>query len=72
MYGDDILDLTVREAIAKGFHLVKTGKLDDEKVRELRQRLAEGYSQKAVAQMFGVTVGTVSHIATGRRWAHVV
>ena len=72
MYGDDILDLTVREALKRGFHLVKTGKLDEDQVRTIKRLLNEGYAQKSIAERFGVTIGTISHIATGRRWGHVV
>ena len=71
VHNEEIMDLTVREALAQGYHLVKTSKLDEDKVRQIRVMLQDGFSQKAVASKFDITVGTVSHIATGRRWAHV-
>lgn len=46
-------------------------KLTEEKVREIRRRLAIGESTTSIARDFGVTQAMVSHIRTGRKWALV-
>ncbi len=46
-------------------------KLNEEKVTEIRARLAAGESVKAVATAFGVSWMTVSRIRRAIRWTHV-
>lgn len=46
-------------------------KLRDDDVRMIRRALASGLVQAEVARQFGVSQGTVAHIATGRKWSHV-
>lgn len=46
-------------------------KLTDEKVREIRRRVAAGETQRAVAKEFGVTYGNVSLIVNRGTWSHV-
>lgn len=48
-----------------------TTKLDPERVLAIREAVAQGGSQRAVARTFGVSQPTVHHIAAGRTWAHV-
>ena len=46
-------------------------KLTDDNVREIRRRLADGETHKAIAATFGVSYGKIGHIASGRNWRHV-
>lgn len=46
-----------------------TAKLSRHDVAAIRERLAAGESQTALARLYGVTTGTINHIATGRNWA---
>ena len=47
-------------------------KLTDAAVREIRRRRAAGASLKSIAADFGISDRTVSKIARGDRWAHVL
>jgi hypothetical protein len=47
------------------------GKLNDEKVREIRLRLLAGETQQSIAERFGVDQTMVSLIHRNRKWAHV-
>ena len=47
------------------------GSLAEEDVREIRNRLASGESQRAIAARFGVHSSNISLISSGRIWAHV-
>ena len=46
-------------------------RLNEDKVREIRFRVARGESQKAVAASLGVTDGMVNHVVHRRAWRHV-
>jgi FixJ family two-component response regulator len=46
-------------------------KLNDEKVREIRNRVAAGESQSKIASSFNVSQATVCLVALRKRWAHV-
>jgi DNA-directed RNA polymerase specialized sigma24 family protein len=46
-------------------------KLSPSQVREVRQLLADGLSQRAIAQRMGVSPSTVGSIKTGRTWIDV-
>ncbi len=46
-------------------------RLDEERVAEIRQRLAMGHTQRAVAADCGVTAGTIQAIHEGRTWRSV-
>lgn len=43
-------------------------KLSQGQVGEIRLLIAEGLTQASIAKQFGVTLGAISHIATGRNW----
>lgn len=47
-------------------------KLDEDKVRIIKQMLREGYTQRAIAKEFGVHFGTISLIKLGYTWSYVV
>lgn len=46
--------------------------LTEDDVREIRRLISAGKTQKEIAAHFGVKKATVSAIATGRNWKHVV
>lgn len=46
-------------------------KLREDEILQVRALLATGLSQKVIAAKFSVCVPLISHIKTGRRWAHV-
>jgi len=46
-------------------------KLTIANVKTIRQLLSEGNTQQVVADQFGVSRSTISHIANGRSWRHV-
>ena len=41
------------------------------KVLEIKHLLTGGMSQERIANMYGVSQGTISHIKRGTKWAHV-
>lgn len=45
--------------------------LDEEKVRDVKRRLARGESQSSIAKRYHVSQGTISKIHTGVAWKHV-
>jgi len=45
--------------------------LKPQALRAIRRRLARGESQRSIARRFGVSEGTISHIATGRLYNDV-
>ncbi len=47
-------------------------KLTDEQVLYIKQRLSDGMSQKSIASLFQVARITISDIATGRNWKHIL
>jgi len=46
-------------------------KLDDEAVRAIRRRLADGAYQSVVAREHGIAQSVVSDLARGKTWGHV-
>lgn len=70
----------MRDAVAKGRHAHvrlpgeahPNAKLTDAQVVEIRRRLAEGESQRALARAFGVSKPAIGRIARGRGWAHLL
>jgi DNA-binding XRE family transcriptional regulator len=46
-------------------------KLTEEQVVQIRERNAAGEIQRVLADEFGVSKATISHIVTGRNWAHL-
>lgn len=46
-------------------------KLNEEKVLEIRKRLADGESGRYLATVFGVSEATISEIKTKRKWSHI-
>lgn len=48
-----------------------TAKLDDDKVRIIRRRIAEGGTNVAIAREMGVSTAPISYIRNGKAWTHV-
>jgi hypothetical protein len=48
-----------------------SAKLTEDKVREIKRRLALGQPKKSIAAHYGVSPGTVGFIANGQTWGHV-
>ena len=46
-------------------------KLNPEQVLEIRRRLADGETQRKIAEDFGVTHTVVTNINTGKTWNHI-
>lgn len=47
-------------------------KLTDDQIVEIRETYARGgYTQKDLADEYGITQGLVSQIVNGKRWKHV-
>lgn len=46
-------------------------KLDEEKVRKIKQLLSEGVPHREIAKMFNVGKSTITNISTGKTWSHV-
>ncbi len=46
-------------------------RLTEDDVRCIKNLLLAGATQKMIANQFGVSVPTISHINNGRRWSHV-
>lgn len=61
---DNIVDKMMRDRSGK--------KLDIARVKEIKQRLLMGESQRELAEQFGVVPSIISRISTGRRWSHVL
>lgn len=60
---DNIKDAAVKGRMGR--------KLTPAIVREIREFLAQGYQQNAVAAMYGISAGNVNSIVKRRSWAHV-
>lgn len=67
---DNSDDMKERDRLTRGSDR-PLSKLDEEKVLVIRQRAAEGASDKALAQDFGVTAGMIRHIRNRRAWTHI-
>ncbi len=51
---------------------IASAKLNEDVVREIRRLLKEGVlTQQAIADRFGVSDTTISHIRSGARWGHL-
>jgi hypothetical protein len=57
-----------RQSFGESHH---SSKLTDDKVREIRRRIATGEPDKWIGPSFGVTQGTIYAIRHGTTWGHV-
>jgi len=48
-----------------------SSKLSIKDVLGIKIMLQQGFKQKDIAKEYGVTIGTISHIKTGRQWSHL-
>lgn len=64
-----------RDKIAHGTHnrgeRCRTAKLTDRDVHAIREHIANGETQRTIAESLGVSRSLVGHVATGRSWAHL-
>lgn len=51
---------------------VKSAKLTEAQVRDIRKRLACRVKPKVLAEEYGISLATISSIAHGRYWKHVI
>lgn len=51
---------------------VPNARLDDDKVREIREMYSKGISQTKIANIIGVSQPVVSTVTRGVRWGHVL
>jgi hypothetical protein len=49
----------------------KQVKLDQQSVREIRQRYAEGATRPQLSKLYGVTVASIGNVVNGRTWRNV-
>jgi hypothetical protein len=59
-----------QDMVRKGRH-IGSRKLNEEKVRVIRQLIARGVKHKDIASTYGVTRSAIGNIATKTTWAHV-
>lgn len=46
-------------------------KLTAEQIKAIKIELVKGITQRILAKKYGVTIGTICHIKTGRTWSHI-
>ena len=68
-HADNIADM-VQRGRRKGERSCRA-KLNDVAVRVIRQLVAEGRKQRDLADAYGVSPETISHVVTRRTWEHV-
>jgi hypothetical protein len=65
----------IRQGVTSGRHIrgerQHLAKLTEIQVSEIRARLAAGDTLQAIADSYGVSLGAISHIRTGRTWRHL-
>lgn len=67
-----------RDTVRHGTHSPPRGSrhhfalLDERKVRKIKHRIMRGDHQTDIAKSYGVCQGTISRIASGSSWKHVV
>lgn len=70
-HGQNMAEARERNRFKRGDQL-RWARLDAERVRLIRQLLAEGQSQQLIADLFGVSQVAISKIKLGKSWRHVV
>ncbi len=71
--GTDRENLAERDRLGRQAHGSRhaNSKLDDAKVRAIRQRYADGETGSSLAREYGVKQPTISQVICGRNWRHV-
>lgn len=64
-------DAKMRDRIVKG-EKVHTAKLNEKKVREIKQRISNGENENVIAANLHVSRTAIYHIRTKQTWAHVI
>lgn len=47
-------------------------KLNDGQIIQIRELVTQGYPQREIAKMFGITQANISRIITGKAWRHII
>lgn len=68
---DNMTDKTAKGRQTKG-ELVNTAKLSEAQVLEIRSKLSGGASRIELARVYGVGYSTISYIANGKSWKHLM
>lgn len=68
---DRFLQSKLQEYRDRNQGAMPTGKLTESAVLEIRELHEQGVKQTAIAKMFGITPGSVSHIINRRTWSHI-
>ena len=68
---DNVVDMVNKGRQSRGA-AKRNAKLSDDHVRQIKALLMQQVPRKTLAERFGVCRSTISHIATGRQWSHVV
>ena len=68
---DNMVDKVQKNRQLKG-EAIPQSKLNTKNVKEIRKLLADGYTHKQISSLFAVCRTTITHIASGYRWRHVV
>jgi len=73
--GDNLRDAASKGRLGGAVHgkgaAHRFAKLTDNAVREIRGLLADGASQREIADLYGVHQSQISRISNGRRWSHL-
>ena len=67
---ENVLHAKVNGLMVQG-ETAANSKLTEEGVLEIKMLIREGFSNKEIANIFGVHPGTINCIRTGRNWSHV-
>lgn len=69
-HDDNMKDMVNKSRQMKGLNHYCV-KLDENKVREIKKLIKDGYGNYAISKMFNVNSGTIQNISIGRTWKHV-
>ena len=65
-------DAKRRKRTATGERKLRTSKLTEQDVREIRSLSEVGATRKALGERFGVVPETIGKIVNGHRWSHLL
>jgi len=66
---ENVADRVAKGRSARG-ERVSTSKLREDQIAEIRQRLRDGETQRALGRAFGVSKSQIGNIGRGEHWAH--
>lgn len=69
---DNVKNMVHKDRNAKGTMKIKSAKLNDESVLEIRRKYATGrYTHRGLAEEYGVCHAEIQNVIAGRRWRHI-